>query len=811
MPSAGALKVALDRLQTTARVLYVAAHPDDENTRLLAYLANHRHVDVAYLSLTRGGGGQNLIGPEQAELLAAIRTQELLAARRIDGARQFFTRARDFGYSKSPEEALKKWGRDAVLSDVVWVVRKFRPDIIVTRFTETGPSHGHHTASAQLARAAFQAASDPQRFPEHFQNGVTPWSPTRIAINVPRWGRSSDDVSGYLALDVGGYDPRLGASYGELAARSRTNHKSQGFGSSGRRGPIMEYFENLEGPPPKDDLLDGLALGWDRFDGGDNVHRALEAATRAYSVESPEKMVPHLLEARAALEALAKRQPVPRVLERLDDVDVLIAQALGLYADVEAERAEVTAGDKIKLNLELILRRPGQISVTSVQWPDGQRSAQGTDGKPHALAEHTPLTVEQTVRIASRAVPSVQHWLREPLSADTYPVTEPAKVADPEDSAPMTVRLNLKLAGRPWTLTAPVIYRWTDPVIGERRRPLIVVPPITVTPATKISLFPGGATREVLVVARAGRADAKGTVRLGVPRAWKSEPVAHEVKLAKPGDEITLRFLVTPPSANAAPVVVAPYARIGRRRSSLRFDRIDYPHLPVQALLRPGQLRLVPLDFTPPKGRIGYITGSGDTVPAHLRAAGVNVESIDSAAIKAGRFDDYDAIIFGVRAYNVRDDELRPAYPALMKWVENGGRMVVQYTTSNRWRKLTFPIGPFPFEIDRERVTDETAKMTVLEPKHALFASPHKITAKDFEDWVQERGLYFAKTWNERYTPLLSANDPGESATKGSLLVAQHGKGSFIYTGLSFFRQLPAGVPGAYRLLANLISPEATR
>ena len=800
VPSAGSLKVALDRLGTTARVLYVAAHPDDENTRLLAYLANHRHLDVAYLSITRGGGGQNLIGSEQAELLAAIRTQELLAARRTDGARQFFTRARDFGYSKTSKETLSKWGYDAILSDVVWVIRKFRPDVIITRFNETGINHGHHTASAILARAAFTAASDPSKFPEQLKLGVTPWAPHRLAVNVPRWGRSKDDVSAYLPLDVGGYDPRLGASYGEIAARSRTNHKSQGFGSSGRRGPIMEYFDTLEGPKATQDILDGVVLDWDRFEGGDRVTAALIAAKAAFSVDQPERMVPALLRVRQALSVVAKRRPLPRVLERIEDTDALIADALGLYVQLQAERPEATAGASVKVKLELVLRRPATMTLNAIEWPSGRVK----DGR--TIEEHVPVKAEKSVAIKASTPPSVAHWLRRPLQADTYPVTDPRQVAEPEDPASLWVGFDLTLAGKPWSWRAPITYRWTDLVHGERRRPLIVVPALTISPLAKVTLFPAGKTQTVSVVARAGRENVQGTVQLDLPKAWKAEPSTHAVKLAAAGEETTLRFRVTPPSADADPVVAGAVAKVGTTESRLRFDVIDYPHLPVQGILRHAQVRLVPLAFTPPRARVGYIRGSGDTVAEDLLAVGVNVETIDAATLRSGRFDNFDAIILGVRAYNTREDELSAAHPALMKWVQAGGRLVVQYNTSNRWKKLTAPVGPFPFEIDRERVTDERAKMTVLDPKHAIFRRPHKIGAQDFDNWVQERGLYFAKTWDDRYKPLLAAHDPGEKELKGSLIYADYGKGAFVYTGLSFFRQLPAGVPGAYRLLANILS-----
>ncbi|MEM7679279.1 MAG: PIG-L family deacetylase, partial [Myxococcota bacterium] len=493
------------------------------------------------------------------------------------------------------------------MSDVVWVVRKFRPDVIVTRFTESGPSHGHHTASAQLARAAFEAAARPGRFPEHLRHGVTPWAPHRLMLNVPRWRNSTDDVSGYLALDVGGYDARLGVSYGEIAAMSRTNHKSQGFGSSGRRGPIMEYFDNLAGPEPQTDLLDGVVVDWQRFEGGKKVIDALDAAHRAFDVEQPEKIVPHLMKARAALQVIAKKRPVPRVHERLADIDAAIAHALGLHTRATAERAEVTANDGVNVDLDIILRRPAELRLNTVVWPDH------TDNASRLVELHTPLELKHTITVPRTQPPSVAHWLREPLTADNYSVLEPRQVADPENPPPLSVMLDFTLNGQKWSWSVPIDYGRTDPVLGERRQPLLVVPPLTVSPTAKIALFAGGETAAVTVTVRAGRDGAEGTVHLNAPRTWKSVPAAATVKLDKRGDEKTLRFMVTPPSADAAPAKVQPYVKVGDSKYSLRLDTIDYPHLPVQAVYRPAQIRLVPIDFKAPSVRVGYIPGPGDT------------------------------------------------------------------------------------------------------------------------------------------------------------------------------------------------------
>lgn len=800
---AGALKVALGRLGTTARVLYVAAHPDDENTRLLTYLANKRELEVGYLSLTRGGGGQNLIGTEQSELLAAIRTQELLAARRTDGARQFFTRARDFGYSKSPDEALDKWGEQAVLSDVVRVIRGFRPDLIITRFTEAGPSHGHHTASARLARAAVKAAQDPKAFPEQLKDGLTPHKVHRLMLNAPRWGRSDSDTSGMLALDVGGYDPRLGLSYPEIAAKSRTMHKSQGFGSAGRRGPVMEYFQTLVGPTATRDLLDGITVDWGRYDGGKAVQEALRSVVIA--ADTPETAVPGLLRARAAMRALKGVQSRPRIQQRVADVDRLLKAVLGLHIRAQSERAEVSPGERIPVNLQVTLRRPSALKLTSITWPDAR------DTRAHSLVVHEPLNREHKLKVSPKHRPSVPRWMDGAMSRTLYPHADFESVLTGAPEADLKVSLTFTLGAEKWVVNAPVVHAWTDRVHGERIRPVSIMPALTVTPAQEVVVLPAGAPRSVALVVRAGRPDVAGSVGLNMPKGWSKTPEQHKVHFEKEGQEKIVRFEVRPPSAKTKPAQLEPFAVVEGNTLRWRYDRLDYSHIPVQSILRTSGVRAVPMDFQAPKARTAYVPGSGDTIAEHLQAAGMRIEQVPAGDLNSERLRDFDVIVLGIRAFNTQGEALSAVHPALMDWVKTGGHLVVQYNTSNRWRRLSTNVGPYPLVIDRGRVTDETASMKALQPSHRLLQHPHTIGPDDFESWVQERGLYFASTWDKRYTPIFESHDPGETPLQGSLLYAKHGRGSFIYTGLSFFRQLPAGVPGAYRLLANLLSPEPAR
>jgi LmbE family N-acetylglucosaminyl deacetylase len=792
---AGTLAHALDRLGVTARVLYVAAHPDDENTRLLAYLANARHVTAAYLSMTRGGGGQNLIGREQAQLLDVVRTEELLSARAIDGAVQRFTRMRDFGYSKTAEETFRIWGHDEALSDVVWVIRTFQPDVVITRFDEDPPNHGHHTASAILAREAVAAAADPSKFPEQLSRGTSVWKVTRLLRNFANF-RNEPPPAGALSLDVNAYDARLGMSYGELSARSRSQHKSQGFGASGERGPVTESFIPISGDAPTKDLLDGVTLGWDRFgDAGAKVGRALSAARAAIDLDHPEKAVPSLLDAHRALDAVPDG---PRVRDARLAIARAIAAASGLFVRATADAPFAVPGKTSKVSLEVVLRRPAELTLERVSLPGGSKIEVG---ETLGVLAKKQLTGE--IAVPADAPVSVPYWLAPSTAPGRNAVSDERLIGQPKGPPALPVVLEMKGAGRSFRLEVPLQYVWTDPVEGERARDVLIAPPATVTPARDAVLFPNGGAHDVVVRVHASQDALDGNVVLPAPAGWTVDPARAAVKLAKSGDETAVRFKVTPAKGSAS-ISVAPVIEVAGRTFGYREDVIDHPHIPMQVVLQPAAVRLVPASLTLPAGAIGYVEGSGDTVAEDLADLGLAVTLLDDESLRSGDLGRFKAIIVGIRAYNTRD-VLKSAHERLMRYVEDGGTVVVQYNTQSRVGPLSMPVGPYPLEIGRGRVTDETAAMTLLAPDDPLLTKPHKITAADFDGWVQERGLYFAETWDPKYVPLLSAFDPGEDPLKGSLLVAHHGKGRYVYTGLAFFRQLPAGVPGAYRLFLNLI------
>jgi LmbE family N-acetylglucosaminyl deacetylase len=792
---AGHLAHAVDRIGVTARVLYVAAHPDDENTRLLGYLANARLVTVAYLAMTRGGGGQNLIGREQAELLDVIRTEELLAARRLDGAQQRFTRMRDFGYSKSATETLDTWGHDEALSDVVWVVRTFQPDVIIARFDEKPPNHGHHTASAILAREAFAAAADPLRFPGQLALGATTWQATRLVYNVPNW-RDEPPPEGALKLDVGAYDTRLGLSYGELAALSRSNHQSQGFGVSGERGSVIERFVTLAGPAASSDLLEGIPLGWDRFGkAGAGVGRAINEARSLLTRDEPEAAVPALL---AALAALDQLEDVPRVRDARIAVQRAVAAASGLFVRATSPQPSLVPGQTVELSVEVVLRRPAGVMMKRLDFPDG--SVLGVNA---ALVLNEKKIVKHEDTVSAGSIISAPYWLALPAAPGRQNVSDPKLIGDPRQPAPLVIAATFEASGRAFRIDVPVLYSTTDPVKGERLRETLVVPPATVTPARDAAMSVNGKAASVLLRVRAGRDGVKGQVTLPVPAGWRVDPTEAKVELAKAGDETTVRFAVTPPAGTAA-ASLRPAIDVDGKAWSFKEHVIDHPHIPVQVVLQPAQVRVVPLQTLVPDGVIGYVEGSGDTVADDLAQLGVRVELLDDEALRAADLSRYSAIVTGIRAYNTRD-VLQSQHDRLMSYVENGGTIIVQYNTQSRVGPLEGRIGPYPIEIGRGRVTDERAPMTLLVPGHELTTTPNRITDSDFEGWIQERGLYYAATWDPKYTPILQAADAGEDPLQGGLLFATYGKGRYVYTGLAFFRQLPAGVPGAYRLFVNLI------
>ncbi|MFA0964034.1 PIG-L family deacetylase [Roseivirga sp. BDSF3-8] len=798
-PDAAEIYHDLQKLNVLGSALYVAAHPDDENTRLIAWLANEKKLNTAYIAMTRGDGGQNLVGPEIREGLGLIRTNELLEAREIDGGTQFFTRANDFGYSKDPDETFDIWEKEKVLADLVWTIRKFRPDVMITRFnTKPGTTHGHHTASAILAEEAFEAAGDPSRFPAQLTY-VEPWQPARLLFNTSWWFYGSPekfDTTGLLGVDVGAYNAVLGESYTEMAARSRSMHKSQGFGASTSRGRQMEYLDPLKGSMDNKDLLSGINTDWDRIKGGKKVGAHVKKAIEQYDMRNPAAIVPHLVKAREALQGLPDSY-WKKV--KMRETEALIKDALGLYMEVTADDYSAVPGDSVTLRLEAVNR-----SVTPVTLNDISLPGLGISVAPNkVLAQNTSFEMTIKARLPEDAAVSEPYWLKDSASLGMYAVDDQQLIGLPGSPDHLVASWDYRVMEQPVTYQTTLLYKRTDPVAGEQYRKFEVTPALSIGLQEEVNIFRPGKAEEVTAVVSAGTDNVSGTVSLRVPGGWTVEPAERDFSLSLKGQSDQVTFTVTPPAGGNVGRMEA-IANVGNKTYSRTLHRIEYPHLQPLAYYTPAEARIVSLDIQKRGERIGYIMGAGDAIPGSLQEVGYEVDMLDATSLGTTDLSGYDAIILGVRAYNTVE-ALKFGQPALMGYVQNGGNVIVQYNTNRGL--VTEDLAPYELKVSRDRVTVEEAEIRMLSPDHPVLNTPNRITQQDFEGWVQERGLYFPDEWDEdHFTAVLSSNDPGEEPRDGGLLVARYGEGYYIYTGYSWFRQLPAGVPGAYRLFTNLIS-----
>ena len=831
LPS-GELGQAIARLRVLGSVLYVGAHPDDDNTGLLAALARGHGVRTAYLSLTRGDGGQNILGTETGEALGVLRTQELLASRRVDGAEQYFGRALDFGFSKSPDEALSVWGHDRTLADVVWIIRLLQPDVIITRFgTDGSGGHGHHTASAILAGEAFRAAADSTRFPEQLAFLPT-WHARRLLWNTwaPKLEGRASGAPKLLTLDIGTFDPDLGASYAEIGGRARSLNRSQGAGTPERRGRLIEYFEQVDGDFAEHDVLEDVPPGWSRIPGGGRVDSLLARAQQSFEPAHPERVLPVLASTHAAMQQALSRAGTnaPRVAYQLSRLEALMRAAAGLWLEANADAPSVCPGDTVALTLTAIDRTGAPARMLAIELPFGTRAyyrregdAAGAAGRASVPAADSSAAADRVTRELAANLPAVAlarvvlpadapfsqpYWLRDRIEAATVP--EPAGTwrGEPERLSAAPVRFTVEIAGEKIACEVPISYRWTDRVYGDRYRALEILPPVTCRNDQSVYLFTGTSARDVRCTVQSTHAAVVGMLRLRLPAGWRAQPESTAFALANDAEQ-TLRFQVTPGAAAASGTLRAE-AMVGGRPYDLRIQLMDYPHVPIQTLLAPAESRLLRADVRAgapgaPGGTIGYLMGSGDQIPEALGQMGFRVTLLSDEDVENTDLSRFSCIVAGVRAYNVRP-ALRALSGKLLEYVSNGGRLVVQYLTPED--AVNDKIGPWPLKISRDRVTDEHAQMRLLQPTNALLNTPNKIGAADFAGWVQERGLSFAGPYDPRYVALLSANDPGEKPLDGGLIWTSYGRGVFIYSGLAFFRQLPAGVPGAWRLFANLVS-----
>lgn len=802
-PSSVEIYHKIEKLNFLGSALYIAAHPDDENTRLISFLANEKMARTGYLSLTRGDGGQNLIGLELRELLGVIRTQELIEARKIDGGEQFFSRANDFGFSKVPNETLNIWDKDQVLHDMVWIIRKFQPDIIINRFDHRSPgtTHGHHTSSAMLTQEAYDLANNPTYEPEQLKYTQT-WQPKRVFFNVSWWffgGKENfekADKSKYINLQTGVYYPLLGKSNQEIAALSRSRHRSQGFGTTGVRGDDMEYLELIKGDDLKDkqNLFEGIDTSWNRVKNGKKIGEAINLIIKDFDFKNAAASLPALLNVYKQIESLEDGHWKKIKLEEVKDI---IAACSGLYLEAAAESQSATPGSKLQVKWEAINRSSISMNLQSIAiLPENVSIKQNIVLQNNADQENAiDITIPKNISYTS------PYWLKEPGSKGMYKVDDLQLIGYPDIVREMALTFVVEINGVPISFKRTIVYKFNDPVMGEVYEPLDIVPAVTTKILNKVQLFKDNKKQTVWIKIKAGNDNCKGNLRLELPGDWKISPLSIPFNLDKKGTEKLVSFEVTPPS-HPCEVNAKSIATI----DGDEFDReqliIDYPHIDAQQVLLPSIAKFTKVDIEIKGKNVAYVMGAGDNIPESLRQMGYEVTLLTPEMITPEKLQGFDAVVMGIRAYNVLDN-ISFKQQILFDFVKNGGNMIVQYNTTGHL--TTQEVAPYPLRISRDRVTEEDAKVTFLDATHEVLNHPNKITEKDFEGWVQEQGLYYPDEWSKEFTAILSSHDKDETPKNGGLLVAKHGKGYYIYTGLSFFRELPEGVSGAYRLMANLI------
>ncbi|KAI9437829.1 LmbE family protein [Russula earlei] len=813
----------LQKLNVLGSVLYIAAHPDDENNALLPYLAKEKQYRTGYLSLTRGDGGQNLLGSEQGVELGMIRTQELLAARRIDGAEQFFSRAYEFGFSKNSAEALRTWDKEKILSDVVWVIRQFQPDVIITRFpTDARAGHGHHSASAILANEAFKAAADPAKFPEQFNYGVKPWQAKRILWNTFNFGNANTTSEDQLKIDIGGFNPLLGKSYGEIGGEARSMHKSQGEGRPRRKGQVLEYFTTTGGDTPHTSLMDHIAIDWKRLPGGEKVQQMINTVIDHFNIQQPVLSVPALVKIYEAIEALPAGNWRNKKLQEVQDI---IEACAGLSVEAITQQPFAVQGGNLAISFAVNDRSDLHPILTHIvlQSSTSARQQELMAVKQHDKVFWLPAQLDTTVQyvldnnknvslnysftLSDREPVSQPYWLQYPKTEGMFDVRDQLLIGKAENDPAFTAIFSIQIAGKQFAVKRPIQYKYTDPAKGELYQPLAILPGIELNYMSDnfISLNNSPAKAEIHI--KSNIADtATYRVQQQFSANWSSDQKAFDYSVKQSRDAYVSGSFNPLSKENNVKEEIGVTARKGNLLYDSYTKTIAYDHIPTITYFPRAKANLVKLDIQIIGKRIGYIAGAGDMIPQALTQMGYEVVLLTDKDITAANLQAFDAIVTGVRAYNMYD-YLTAKYEVLIHYVQNGGNLIVQYNRNNQTTSGRAKIGPYAFTINSgSRVTEENATVHFLLPDHPALNYPNKITVRDFEGWVQERSTYQAEQADSHYEALLGMNDTGEKESNGSLLIAKYGKGNFVYASLVFFRQLPAGVPGAYRLMANLIA-----
>ncbi|MDB5232840.1 MAG: hypothetical protein JWN76_3645 [Chitinophagaceae bacterium] len=805
---------SIQKLKVLGTVLYFAAHPDDENTRLLAYLSKEKQYRTGYLSLTRGDGGQNLIGNEQGIDLGLIRTQELLAARRIDGAEQFFSRAYDFGFSKTADETLSFWGHDEILADAVWIIRNFRPDVIITRFPgDSRAGHGHHWSSALIAKEAFTAAADPNKFPEQLKNGITTWQAKRLLWNTFNFNSANNTTSeDQFKMDVGDYNAMMGKGYGEIASESRSQHKSQGFGVARQRGRAIEYFQTTAGSTPVTDLMDGVNTSWTRAEvqsldkKNEEVQSRINDILQTYNYPHPEASTGKLVALYQFIQTQTEGSWKQQKLSELQDI---ILAANGIFAEAVTDNRYAVQDQSSTINFNIIRRSDTAVALKEVRLTSFDTTLN------YPLPFNQLVNMKANLVVTKDAAESQPYWLQQPIEGAHFNVKDQLMIGRPQNNPALSATFILNIHGKDFFVQRPVSYKYTDPVKGELYQPLTII-----TPAF-ISLSPGF----ILTGLRPGNEYSHNPfVQVNYQFNFTKENVPVSIKLLQQNktiftsdtlmnvqqgrvytSQIPLARVSFQSAANPVSAILQVDMNGSKKMYSSNLRTIAYDHIPEIHYFYRDETRVITDEIKTAGKNIGYFNGAGDKVAQALIQMGYDVRILEEKDLTADNLKTFDAIITGVRAYNTHE-ALADLYPVLMQYVKGGGNLIVQYNVNNISQKTRNNFSPYPLTITSRRVTEENAAVDFLLPNHPVLNYPNKITTKDFDNWIQERSIYHAEQLDPHYEAPLSMHDLNEPASNGSLVIAKYGKGNFVYTGLVLFRELPAGVPGAFKLLANLIA-----
>ncbi|PYE50423.1 PIG-L family deacetylase [Deinococcus yavapaiensis] len=839
-PEVGAVGIqqAVDRLPMSARFLLVGAHPDDEPSGVMAYVTRGLHAESAYLALNRGEGGQNEIGTELFDGLGIIRTDELLGARAVDGAKQYFSTVYDYGFSRTLNEALSKWDEQKALSDVVRVIRTFRPDVVVTFHADERVGHGHHQAAGYLAVKAFDLAGDPSAFPEL---GLPAWQPQKLYLSAGVGGGTGDAQNATLTVDVGQYDPILGRTYQQIGLEGRSYHRSQGMGSLLPAGSFKNNFVILKGKS-------GAASGQEKsfFDGVPTTltarwanveipalasalrtaQREAESAVKNLDLRTPETTVArvrrgldairrakNVAEGVSDLAPAAKSALVDDLARKEEQFNEALVRLLGLNLKAVANDATVTPGQAFKVRFDLYNqgKLPVELASAGLELPSGWE-AKGAVAAA-TLAAGGAVGASLDVTVAGNAALTRPYWRRPDNFSGRVTVDRPECVTLPYCPTDTFAVARVNVSGTPVTVRVPLQNVWADPKFGERSRLLAVVPKLNVRVDPDLAIMPLGSDRKATVHVRVENnttGATEGNVTLKLPAGWTATQAAQPFKLARSGEAALLAFDVqAPANLTAGTYAIDAEATLGSEKFAEGYTVINYAHTEYRPLYAPARATINAFDLKVPSVKIGYVPGTGDVVPEALKRVGLDVTTLTPEFIASGDLSQFGTIVIGVRAYGDRPD-LAANHARLMNYIERGGNMVVQYHRFEWDRIMTGGPGPFPTTLGPAniRVTEEDAPVRILAPEDPAFTTPNRITQADFEGWVQERGLYWLTTWDPRYKALLESHDRGEPEAQGGLVKVKVGQGTWTYAGYAFFRELPAGVPGAYRLFVNLLTPE---